>query len=252
MSLPMMDVWQITAMNLPEHARNPIHTDEGARAAGYAGALVAGVTTYAYLTRPAVEAWGMDWLRRGNAEVRFAAPVLAGDRVSCTPVAQGEKYRIDALVEGDARAHVMVELPEHPPAEPQTGQGDALAPWSGTLSGQWDGYGQRAGEDCRLYQDQGIVHPAVWPALANHVVHQQLAEGSWIHTRSRIQHHSVALVGESAVADAWVVDRFDTNAGERAVLDVRIFAPERAPGSQMIAHLEHEALIRLRDVSPSV
>jgi len=44
--------WTVTAQNLAEHARNPIHTDAGAQAAGFPRALVAGVTTYAYLTHP--------------------------------------------------------------------------------------------------------------------------------------------------------------------------------------------------------
>ncbi|MCX6532667.1 MAG: hypothetical protein NTW34_00525 [Actinobacteria bacterium] len=55
--------WQIIAGNLPEHARNPIHTDDGAQAAGFPRALVAGVTTYAYLTHPLIVAWGRDWLQ---------------------------------------------------------------------------------------------------------------------------------------------------------------------------------------------
>lgn len=32
--------WSVHAKNLPEHARNPIHTDEGGRAAGFDGALL--------------------------------------------------------------------------------------------------------------------------------------------------------------------------------------------------------------------
>ena len=47
--VPPLRDHQVVAQNLPEHARNPIHTDEGARAAGFDRALVAGVTTYAYL-----------------------------------------------------------------------------------------------------------------------------------------------------------------------------------------------------------
>jgi hypothetical protein len=34
--------WTVVARNLPEHARNPIHTDAGAHAAGLPRALVAG------------------------------------------------------------------------------------------------------------------------------------------------------------------------------------------------------------------
>ena len=44
--------WSTRAINLPDHANNLIHTDEGARAAGFPGALVAGATIYAYMTHP--------------------------------------------------------------------------------------------------------------------------------------------------------------------------------------------------------
>ena len=49
--------WSVKAQNLPEHARNPIHTDAGAQAAGFPRALVAGVTTsvsYTHLTLPTI------------------------------------------------------------------------------------------------------------------------------------------------------------------------------------------------------
>ena len=50
--------WSIVARNLTDHASNPIHTDAGARAAGFPRALVAGVTTYTYCVHPIAEHWG--------------------------------------------------------------------------------------------------------------------------------------------------------------------------------------------------
>ncbi len=70
--------WSIKAQNLPEHARNPIHTDAGAQAAGFPRALVAGVTTYAYLTHPLIVAWGEDWLARQHQYELDCARALAG------------------------------------------------------------------------------------------------------------------------------------------------------------------------------
>ena len=72
----VLETWTVLARNLPEHADNRIHTDAGARAAGFPAALVAGVTTYAYLTHPIVAAWGLDWVANGGGEVRFDAPVF--------------------------------------------------------------------------------------------------------------------------------------------------------------------------------
>ena len=77
------EAWTVTARNLPEHARNAIHTDAGAQAAGFPRALVAGVTTYAYLTHPLAAGWGLAWLSGGGGEVRFRSPVFEHDDVRC-------------------------------------------------------------------------------------------------------------------------------------------------------------------------
>ena len=62
-----LTTWSVQARNLPEHAANPIHTDEGGRAAGFDAALVAGVTVYAYVTRPSSRHGALDgWPRAGR------------------------------------------------------------------------------------------------------------------------------------------------------------------------------------------
>ncbi len=146
-----METWSVRARNLPEHAANPIHTDEGGKAAGFEAALVAGVTVYAYLTRPVVEAWGVDWLSRGLAEVEFTSPVLDDDTVDCVPEAVDGGVEVRAMVGGDSRARLVAmpvaeddgpsTRPLHQPLEPQV---EALA-------GEWDGYGLRTGDDSYIH-----------------------------------------------------------------------------------------------------
>jgi hypothetical protein len=238
-------VWTVRAVNLPEHAHNAIHTDEGARAAGFPGALVAGVTTYAYLTHPLAAAWGEDWLVAGGGELRLASPVFEADLVHCTPRVDAEQVVVEALVDapgdssGAPRATLRGWLGD--PGAVVTGRpGDHLVSRSIALEGEWDAYGRRAGDDLELYDRLGITHPAVWPALANHIVHTQVARGSWIHTRSRIQHHATAPAGASVDVHAVVVDRFVKPSGERAVLEVRI---EHAGAT--VVTIEHEAIVAL-------
>ncbi len=242
-----MDVvqpWSVIARNLPEHARNPIHTDDGARAAGFPRALVAGVTTYAYLTHPPLAAWGTDWLGRGGGEVRFRRPVFDGDLVRCT-VAEA-----DPAGDGGALVEARTDEPEQPravfrvvrDAGPPRGlrEGEALRTVEVELSGEWgSGYALRAGDDLDMCPGRGLVHPAVWPALANHVVHAQVARGSWIHMRSIVRHHGLAAEGRTAIVRSVVVCRFDAH-GERAVLDVEIVVD-----GAIVATLEHEAIVAL-------
>ena len=89
--------WSIVAQNLPEHARNPIHTDAGAQDAGFPRALVAGVTTYAYLTHPLIVAWGEDWLTRGGGEMRFRRPVFDQDVLRCVPIVEDDAVSVQAI-----------------------------------------------------------------------------------------------------------------------------------------------------------
>ncbi|MDW3220041.1 MAG: hypothetical protein R8F63_15615 [Acidimicrobiales bacterium] len=69
-----LEPWSIAAVNLAEHADNPVHTEAGGRAAGYDGAVVAGTTIYAYLTRPAAAAWARRGSRRGARPCGSVAP----------------------------------------------------------------------------------------------------------------------------------------------------------------------------------
>jgi hypothetical protein len=242
MTDPTPALWSIRAQNLPEHARNPIHTDAGAQAAGFPRALVAGVTTYAYLTHPIVVAWGLDWLGRGGGEVRFRRPVFDHDLLQCTPVIDGDAVAVHAVTaEADQPRAVFRAVRDSGPPPPMR-PGEALPSRQIRLAGEWGSdYGMRAGDDLALFVDAGCVHPAVWPALANQVVHADVARGSWIHTRSIVRHHAIARADAIADVHAVVVRRFEAH-GERAVLDVRIEVD-----GIVVATLEHEAIVALPD-----
>jgi acyl dehydratase len=229
--------WTVTARNLPEHARNPIHTDEGAQAAGFPRALVAGVTTYAYLTHPLIEAGGADHLAGSRTEVAFRSPVFLDDEVLCQPRVVGTDVIVSAWVDGQERATVRASRSDQP--APELRDGERLRSYSLVLEGEFgDEYGSRAGDDLRVCTDLGLVHPAVWPALANHVVHAQVANGSWIHTNSIIDHHRLVPVGSTAEVSSVVVRRLDSRAGVRAVLDVRIEVDGEA-----VVTIEHHAIV---------
>src|SRR5262245_7302243 len=79
-----LPVQRLRARNLFRSAAHTIHAHAVARQHGYAGALVAGAMLYGYLSRLAVTAWGLDWLRRGTASVRFLRPVYDGDELELT------------------------------------------------------------------------------------------------------------------------------------------------------------------------
>ena len=230
-----LDTWSTVAVNLPDHANNAIHTDAGARAAGFTSALVAGVTVYAYMTHVPAAAWGREWLASGGGHVRFRTPVLEADVVDFVPV----DGTVEARVDGVTRSECAVSLVGSRPPK-CTGAGEHLDPISFVADQTWNDYAWRAGDDLSIYADEQIVHPVTWMRVANDFFHTQVVRGSWIHVRSNLQHLGVASVGAQIDATAVVIDRFDSRAGKRAILDVAISA-----NGSPVARYEHEAIIEL-------
>jgi len=67
--------FHVSAPAPSEPHENKIHEDDLARQYGFKGGLVPGVTVYAWMTHPVVEALGSEWLERGSFETRFAKPI---------------------------------------------------------------------------------------------------------------------------------------------------------------------------------
>lgn len=235
--------WVVRARNLPEHADNPIHTDVGARAEGFPSALVAGVTTYAYLTHPLVAAWGVDWLTRGGGEVRFRAPVFADAEMRCEPSAASDPVTVtvEAVCPDQERnPRVTFAAVRDSGAPPARRSGEELPSRRFTLGTEFPAdYAERAGDDLSVYRDHGIAHPVTWPQIANRIFSTDLVDGSWIHTRSIVRHHAVGVLGTTVDVHATVIDRFEQG-GTRAIVDLVIEHDGRP-----IATLEHEAIVDL-------
>ena len=237
MSAPTPTSWSTKAINLPDHADNIIHTDAGAQAAGFERALVAGTTVYAYMTHPAVEAWGTDWLMHGGGELRLRRPVFDNDLVDCVITETDEGPLVSATVDGDARATLQLWPTVAPPA---VRSGQALPALEVTLNADHLDYGARCGDDLPIYAEHGIAHPVTWANLANSVFKEHLVTGPWIHVRSKIYHQGVATEGAVVRVDSTLLERFDSRAGERALVDM-VLAADGKP----VATIEHEAIIVL-------
>ena len=232
--------WSVHAKNLPEHSRNPIHTDEGGKAAGFDGALVAGVTVYAYLTNPILTLWGVDWLREGSSVVEFKSPVLADELVECITVLDDMSLNVNATVSNQIRAQCTAFIGKPVSSNSPDSSIELLETEEIHLVNEWENYGHRLGDDHEIYSDLGVIHPAVWPSLANYVVEKNLATGAWVHTRSKISHHDLVQIGYVATLESRVINRFETKAGNRAVINVAVTVE-----GEKVAAVEHEAIVSL-------
>lgn len=123
----MIEGWQAQAFNQEPNSPNEIHGDDMARAYGFSGGLVPGVTVSAYLLQPAVVAWSERFLTQGRTHAKVLSPLYDNEQFSVTITEQaGDSYRATlARPDGTVSAQAEADLLEAPPP---VRRGDALMP----------------------------------------------------------------------------------------------------------------------------
>lgn len=267
---------EVMAKNYGAEHANKIHSDEGAARYGFAGALVPGVGLYAYLTRPVIDALGHDWLERGAMTAQFVKPVYDGERVvvrgtvvgrepitlqlelrnaAGTLCASATASLPDMLPALDARDYPQHPLPRTDQLRPATIMSFTVGEPLGTLAFKLDlademtRFLDNVVETSPLYRRAGaatLSHPAFLIAQANEVLMRNIALGPWIHTGSNVQHYALAEEGEVISVRGRVRKLYEKRGHEFIVADLGMFGVNERP----IAHLEHTAIIRLREVIP--
>ena len=102
-------------------------------------------------------------------------------------------------------------------------------------------YGVRAGDDLDLYELEGRVHPAAWPCIGNTVTKAFHVNGPWVHVRSAVTHLGPVSSDAVVSVSSALVDRFDSRAGQRVVIDIEVNVDGGA-----VARIEHESIVQLR------
>ena len=236
----------LVAFNTATASANKIHDDEVAKRLGFRGGLVPGVDVYAYLCHPPVEAWGVDWLRRGTMRARFHQPVYDGHRVNITP---GDDGRMELRDEGgELCAEGTATLPaeaapvpvasdwpdvdqvnDPPPAAPEVlvpGTAFGLAP-HGFHVDQHRAYLDDVRATSGIYADEDIAHPGWVLRDANYVLSANVRLGPWIHVESVVQHHDVVHDGNEVSARGLVTKEWDHKGHRFVELDVLHLANAR-------------------------
>jgi len=265
---------RVRARNLYSDSTNRIHDDAVARQHGFAGALVAGVTIYGYLTRVAIDAWGHEWLERGTATVRFARPIYDGDALALSGRIVGQSGRPDAgevLAEIEARTEdgevaatmmaglawggpIMAPDPRRYPVAPLASSrvpatAEALAGLEllGTSALELDAAGlARIADDLEdgspLYRGPGgVLHPALLLRQANRTLSENVALGPWIHVASDVAHFDTAGAADRLETRGHVARTYERKGRGWVDLDLLILAG----GARPIARVYHTAIYRL-------
>ncbi|MFN0108557.1 MAG: MaoC family dehydratase [Blastocatellia bacterium] len=264
-----LPAYEIVARNYGAAHPNKIHSDAGAAEHGFAGALVPGVAMYGYLTRPLVDALGVDWLARGAMSAKFIHPIYDADTVRAeSEVVSADPMQLELQLFNQAneicavgRAGLPAALPVIEPNDfPSRPMPANEARWEATIAAvkAGDVFGsldftldlaaqseflENMVDDAPLYRGaEPICHPAFWIAQANEVFMQNFALGMWIHTSSETQHYALARDGERLAMRGRVVETSKRRGHEIVTADLAILGE----ADRVIATIKHSAIIRLK------
>jgi acyl dehydratase len=230
---------------------------------------VPGVTVYAYLTHPLVEAFGAAWLERGTASVRFLKPIHDGEEVrvagavtahdakgltatvSASTAIGGECATLTATL--PAGAPVPVNLALYPAAPLPTERPLATREhWAsldalGTPVNPYDEaraaeYLERVSDALALYRGaRGWAHPGFFLDQANKALSQNARMSPWIHAGSVVRHLGGARVGETLATRGRVRSLFEKKGRQFIEADLAIVA-EIGARPRPVAHVLHTAI----------
>lgn len=250
--------YRVRAHNGAVHSSNKIHDDTVARQYGFEGGLVPGVTVYAYMARPVVEAFGPGWLERGHMNARFLKPFYEGEQVIVRATvrehdANGPVLELVALDEsGEVRAtgsagwlaefDRSIDLATFPAAELETPRPRASEEWFrrhpvlGTVREAWtmhergEPFLAEVADDLPLWHSPGApVHPGYLIRKANDVLARNVELGPWIHVSSDVRFVGTATDGDELATFGRVLDVFERKGHRFVELDVLVVRNGRQP-----------------------
>ncbi len=269
-----LKIYRVQAHNHAQDSENKIHDNEIAARYGFHGGLVPGVTIYAYMTVPLVEAFGEAWLEHGTMQVKFNKPFYEGETVivRATVDADSEPRQIlieaeredgeicavaTAMLDGDtawaSNAQIadytekaLPEMETRPQALRENfNVGDKLGSLAEKidLRQQEDDYLKKIDERLPNYfGTNAVVHPGYLLSLANQIFVRNFKASPWIHTGSELVNRSTVRDGETLSVRGRIGECFERKGHEFVVLDLLFVANE----TRIVQQVRHTAIYKLR------
>jgi hypothetical protein len=260
------------ATNSALESVNKIHSPEEARRFGYEGALVPGVTLYAYMTQLALPYLGDGWSRLGRFTVRLLRPVYEGDAVTCSAtLREGADpglnivcRRPDGTIAADGAAWLdrstsdplagAPELPDIAPPRPlpeltpeSIPIGVPLAPLESALTvADTIAYAEETADPSLLWrEDSPLGYPLLPPGMiANRqarLLRVNFTFGPSIHAASDIRHLAPTPANATYRTGGVIRETYERNGHHYLVLDALTTA-DGVP----VARIRHTSIYKVR------
>ena len=248
---------------------NPIHSTEVAKAYGFPGALVGGVTVWGWATDTILEALGEQWLKIGWAEYSFRQPTIPGDQLTirATEENTANSWSVEMINEeevvcvvgkvGLGKADWASEFVRSTSLNP-TEEGEkkkSLTLETAEIGVDWaarkaDFTVETATEFTSEKQQTNnplfvgsnpIAHPSWTAGWAEQLMRHNYDIPSSMHTRSRIQHLNVVPVGTQVIGAAHMVDAYERKAHHFVNFDVLL----QDQAGEDIAQIRHWTIFKI-------
>ncbi len=257
----------------PKGIPNPIHDADGASAAGYAGALVAGVRTYGWVAHTVTRVLGRAWLEDGWIDFSLRRPLYADEPVSISVEQRDSKWAVSAAVHADGSTRVVLDgeaglgtapwlakldpppiapgaqtqpplpgyglddVPLHTPLTPLT----AFVSSDAAKSMVRDDLGLDEPHYLAPDRAEGYIHPYFLAGRIAPLTRHNFTYGPTIHVRSQIQHLAEAKADNEITVGAQIVDAYERNDHWYQVLDGIVSQQQ-----QEVARIRHHTIFRPR------
>jgi hypothetical protein len=246
--------YRVKASSHESGSVNLIYDDEHARRHGFRAGLVPGVSLYAYVSRSLIEFFGIEWLERGSAEIRFVRPVYDGEEIRVTGSLSSiaKDGTVAVLFEAanpqgascaDGTARLAGTAPESEPRLENyaAGKGKLGRPISLELlkigqplnpiqsdvthAQHWE-YCQKMVKDHHSIYRR-LLHPGWLATQADRILAANFDLPPWIHVSSSVQKYQSHAPGCAVQTRGRIKDRFERKGHHFAVVDVGVFCEGR-------------------------
>lgn len=249
-----------------------MHSDDIARAYGFRGALVPGVTIFSHMTTPLIARLGAAWLARGWAEVRFAKPAYEAELLTISAAQPAEDSQTMHLNCENDQGEVLasmnaglqaIPIPPDPrgnvpPAKPVASRQEATwelmeigtpfpaLAWHPTHADNREWCGDTC-DDLPIYRaDAAPLHPGLVLRQANLVLRNRFILPAWIHTASSIRFFDTPRPGHWYEVRAIPEEKWRRRGHEF----VRLFVAVRRD-NLTVAEIVHTAIFRPLACTPT-
>lgn len=269
--------YKVMAHNQAEESENRIHSDEVARQFGFTGALVPGISVYAYLTRPFMENHGVEWLGGGHrVATRFLKPAYQGENLTVTggstdlegntaPEEMTQIFNKSGLMLADLKNINPGRVHRH---RSQAGFKGVAAPegyqrppvsWEGLILEkpmyglEWApakednlAWCDTVNDDLPLYGqgESPPIHPGFLQAMANLVFMNSFVLDAWIHTGTVTTFHKPLLTGKKLNIQAMPAEKWEKKGNQFVTLYITI-SEDSKPAVEML----HSAIFKLKSAA---